>query len=53
MAKISIIIPIYNAEEHLEKCIESVLGQSEKDIEIILVNDRLLNKMIVLCCNAT
>lgn len=39
MAKVSIVIPIYNAEEYLERCINSVLSQTEKDIEIILVND--------------
>ena len=36
---ISIIIPVYNAERYLGRCIESVLGQSYKNLEIILVND--------------
>lgn len=36
---ISIIVPIYNAEKFLAKCIESILNQSYKNIEIILVND--------------
>lgn len=39
MAKISIVIPVYNAEEYLERCINSILSQSEKNIEVILVND--------------
>ena len=37
--KISIIIPVYNAEEFLEECIECLLNQSYKNLEIILVND--------------
>lgn len=37
--KISVIIPVYNTEEYLEKCIESVINQTYKNLEIILVND--------------
>ena len=36
---ISVIIPVYNAEKYLNKCIESVLNQTYQDLEIILVND--------------
>ena len=36
---ISIIVPIYNTEEYVEECIQSILSQSYKDIELILVND--------------
>lgn len=36
---ISIIVPIYKTESYLEQCINSILEQSIKDIEIILVND--------------
>lgn len=39
MAKVSVIIPIYNVEKYLNRCIDSVINQSLKDIEIILVND--------------
>ena len=39
MTKFSIIIPIYNTEKYLEKCITSVLNQSYTDFEIILIND--------------
>lgn len=38
-AKISIIVPIYNAEKYLEKCLDSIVNQTFKDIEIICVND--------------
>jgi glycosyltransferase involved in cell wall biosynthesis len=37
--KISIIVPIYNAAKYLPKCIESILNQTHKDLEIILVDD--------------
>ncbi len=36
---ISIVIPVYNVENYLEKCLQSVCNQSAKDYEIILVND--------------
>lgn len=39
MPKISIIIPVYNAIEYLEKCLESILVQEFGEIEVILVND--------------
>lgn len=37
--KVSIIIPIYNTEDYLEKCLKSVLNQTYKNLEIILIND--------------
>ena len=37
--KISIIIPVYNVEKYLNRCVDSLLGQTLKDIEIILVDD--------------
>ncbi|HNS33024.1 MAG TPA: glycosyltransferase family 2 protein, partial [bacterium] len=36
---VSIIVPVYNAEKYIEKCSESLLGQSYKNLEIILVDD--------------
>lgn len=39
MAKVSIIIPIYNVEKYVRKTIDSVICQTEMDIEIILVDD--------------
>lgn len=36
---VSIIVPIYNVEEYVEKCIDSILKQSYRNLEIILVND--------------
>lgn len=37
--KISVIVPVYNVEEYLNKCIDSLLNQTLKDIEFIFVND--------------
>lgn len=37
--KVSVIIPVYNVEPYLEKCLTSVCGQTLQDIEIIVVND--------------
>lgn len=39
MKDISIIVPIYNASLYIDKCINSLLKQSKKEIEIILIND--------------
>ncbi len=39
MPKISVIVPIYNVEEYLEKCLETLVKQTLEEIEIILVND--------------
>jgi len=39
MAKVSVIIPVYNVQKYLAKCLDSVINQTLKDIEIICVND--------------
>ena len=36
---ISIVLPIYNVENYLERCIKSVISQTYKNLEIILVDD--------------
>lgn len=47
--KISIIVPIYNSEDKLERCINSILSQSYKDIEIILINDGSTDESLKIC----
>lgn len=37
--KVSVIVPVYNVEEYVAECIESILNQSLKEIEIIIVDD--------------
>ena len=39
MPKVSVIVPFYNVERYIEKCVETLVDQTLKDIEIILVND--------------
>ena len=49
MPTISIIIPVYNAERYLRKCIESVIAQTFKDWEMILVNDGSNDGSLAIC----
>ncbi len=37
--KISVVVPVYNVEEYIDKCLNSLVNQTLKDIEIIVVND--------------
>nr|WP_315170125.1 glycosyltransferase [uncultured Flavobacterium sp.] len=47
--KISIIIPIYNVEKYLSRCMDSILNQTLKDIEIIMVDDESPDKCPSMC----
>lgn len=49
MPELSIIVPIYNGEEYLEKCIDSILTQSYKDFELILVDDGSTDSSLSVC----
>ena len=48
-AKISIIIPVYNVEKYLDKCLSSVISQTYKNIEIIVVNDGSPDNSDLIC----
>ena len=39
MPKVSVIVPVYNVEKYLAKCLDSIVNQSFKDLEILIVND--------------
>lgn len=39
MAKVSLIVPVYNTAKYLRKCIDSILNQTLKEIEVIIIND--------------
>lgn len=49
MEKISIIVPIYNGEKYLHGCLKSLINQSYKNIEIILINDGSTDNTKVIC----
>ena len=44
MKKVSVIVPVYNVEKYLDKCLDSLVNQTLKDIEIIVVNDGTKDK---------
>lgn len=46
MSKVSIIVPVYNVEKYLRKCIDSLINQTLKDIEIICINDGSTDKSL-------
>ncbi len=47
--KISIIVPVYNTEKYLHRCIDSILSQSFADFELLLVNDGSNDKSGIIC----
>ena len=47
--KVSVIVPVYNTEKYLRKCLESVLFQTLKEIEIILINDGSKDNSHLIC----
>lgn len=46
---ISIIVPVYNVERHLPKCLDSIINQAYKNIEIILIDDGSTDNSGVIC----
>ena len=49
MDLISIIVPVYNVENYLQKCIESLIKQTYSNIEIVLVNDGSTDSSGIIC----
>ena len=46
---ISVIVPIYNAEKYLKRCLDSIINQKYKDLEIILIDDGSTDSSIQIC----
>ncbi len=46
MPKISVIIPVYNVEKYLHRCIDSILAQTFTDFELLLIDDDFKKRMI-------
>ena len=47
--KVSVVVPVYNVESYLEKCMDSIVGQTYSNLEIILVNDRSTDGSCEIC----
>lgn len=49
MPEVSVIVPVYNVEKYLRKCLDSILKQTFQDIEVILIDDGSLDKSSDIC----
>lgn len=49
MDKISVIVPVYNVEQYLSQCVESVLSQTHGNLEIFLVDDGSTDRSGAIC----
>ncbi len=47
--KISIIIPVYNVERYIEECLDSVINQTYKNLEILIINDGSTDRSLEIC----
>ena len=49
MAKLSIIVPVYNVEPYLHKCLESIMNQTFRDFEVIVIDDGSTDRSGIIC----
>ena len=48
-AKVSVILPVYNRENYLKRCLDSILNQTFIDFEIIIINDGSIDNSEIIC----
>ncbi|HEM3198611.1 TPA: glycosyltransferase [Streptococcus suis 14A] len=46
---ISIIVPIYNVENYLRQCLDSIIGQTYQNLEILLIDDASTDSSVTIC----
>lgn len=51
MPKFSVIVPVYNVEDYLDECVQSVINQTFTDWELVLVDDGSKDKSYQMCCD--
>ena len=49
--KVSIVVPVYNVEKYLKRCVNSLIGQSYSNLEILLVDDGSKDSSLSICRN--
>ena len=49
MSRVSVIVPVYNAKDYIIRCIDSILEQTFKDIELILIDDGSTDGSELIC----
>ena len=47
--KITVIVPVYNVENYLNKCLDSLINQTYKNLEIIVINDGSTDNSGIIC----
>lgn len=47
---VSVIVPVYNVEKYLERCLKSIINQTYSNIEIVLINDASTDRSGEICC---
>lgn len=51
MSVVSIVVPVYNAHQYIQRCLESIINQSYSEVELLLVNDGSSDDSLALCEN--
>ena len=49
METVTVVVPVYNAERHLEKCVDSILNQTYRNLEVLLIDDESTDQSGRLC----